>query len=174
MLEIRSALSAVPDTRLTFFQDPVRFEDALGRMTLFPSEFSVDDLEAIVERRFQEGPGKQHVQAGDYELCNTRNTRQVISASNGVGLLPGMNVRMAIVIKRSTSSGDLCPMPQCRSSNTESVSGGGRKWLVTLSLSRSNSSTNVIQLQLQCLVRPIEQQANMGKLLRARVTNRPV
>lgn len=113
-------------------------------MTLFPSEFSVDDLEAIIERRFQKGPGKQHVQAGDYELCNTRNTRQVISASDGVGLLPGMHVRMAIVIKRSTSSGDFCPMPRCRSSNTESVSGGGRKWLVTLSLSRSDPSTDVI------------------------------
>jgi hypothetical protein len=156
MLEIRSALLAAPDTRLTFFQDPVRFEDALGRMTLFPSEFSVIDREAIVERRFQEGPGKLHVQAGDYELCNTRNTSQVISASDGVGLLPGMKVRMAIVIKRSTSSGDLCPMPQCGSSNTESVSGGGRKWLVTHTLSRSDSSTDVIQLQLQCLVRPIK------------------
>lgn len=127
VIELRASIPSI-DTRHTFFQAPVKVEDALGRIFPVPSEYSFDDLEAIVQRRFRKGPGQRQVTAGDYEFYNARNTKQVISSDSGIGLLPGMNVTMAIYINRSASKDDYCPMPRCGSSDTSSVPGGGRTW----------------------------------------------
>jgi len=127
MVELRASIPSL-DTRHPFFQAPVKVEDALGRIFPVPSEYSFDDLEAIIQRRFRKDPGQKQVTAGDYELCNTRNTKQVIASDSGVGLLPGMSITMAIYLRRSASKDDCCPMPKCGSSRTSPVPGGGRTW----------------------------------------------
>ncbi len=53
MLEIRTSTRGI-DTRFTFFQDPVRVRDALGRVFAFPSELSIEALNAEVKARFKQ------------------------------------------------------------------------------------------------------------------------
>lgn len=127
VLELRSSITGL-ETRYTFFQAPCRVEDALGRIFPVPSEYSYSDLEAIIHRRFEEGPGSRLVRDGQYELCNTKNSKQTLSAKSHTGLLPGMSVTMAILLEESTRQDQHCPMPQCGSKATKTAPGGGRIW----------------------------------------------
>lgn len=58
VLEMRDSVRGI-DTRFTYFQAPVRVEDALGRVFPFPSACSVEALVAEIVVRFQQGPGKE-------------------------------------------------------------------------------------------------------------------
>ena len=127
---IRASMTTV-DVRHTFFQDPVRVEDALGRIWPFPSEYSVVELEAIVYQKFLGQPGEEEVKAGSYEIFNQRNHEQIISSEYSFGLLPGMNVRMAIVMQSDVSAKEpICPNASCDSSDIKEVSTGGYEWYV--------------------------------------------
>jgi hypothetical protein len=64
-----------PDLRYTWFQDPVKLEDALGRVIPVPSEYGYSKLEAIIKDQFKVGPGRQQVMDGDYEIFNTKNSK---------------------------------------------------------------------------------------------------
>ena len=116
LLELKTSLSV--DTRFTFFQDPVRVEDALGRVFPFPSECSIEALHAEIKARFREGPGELEVMLGKFEIFDARNTDQSITRSGHNVLLPGMFVNMALVFETTItkSMGIQCPMSQCGSS----------------------------------------------------------
>ncbi|THV53491.1 hypothetical protein BGAL_0049g00260 [Botrytis galanthina] len=138
--EIRGMLPSV-DTRFTYFQAPVKVEDALGRYFPMPSEYSFDDLRAIIHSRFKEGPGQYQVSSGNYEILNGKNRKQIISArccerygcyeTGGCrerrGFSPGSTLTMAVILAGVRNHRDkFCPMPRCGSRISSPVIGGGR------------------------------------------------
>ena len=130
VLELKSNVLGI-DTRFTYFQAPVKVEDALGRVFPFSSECSIEALDAEIRSRFQKGPGKIEVMAGDFELFNAKNADQVLTLSDGNRLLPGMSINMAIVLEKDEkefAEGDKCPMPRCNSRAFVEAIGGGRTW----------------------------------------------
>ena len=128
ILEIRSSLLLPPDTRWTHFQTPVKVEDALGRIFPVPSEYCLEELKMIIQHRFKEGPGHLQVAAGDYELFNTNNSKQIIDSTSRLALLPGQEITMAILIDQVIFNDHICPMPKWPSVKTRVVAGGGRCW----------------------------------------------
>ena len=127
VVELKNNLLGI-DTRFTYFQAPVKVEDALGRAFIFASECSIEALDAEIRSRFKNGPGKTEVMAGDFELFNAKNAEQVLTISEGNGLLPGMSINMAIVLEKEFAEGDKCPMPRCNSKTFVETVGGGRTW----------------------------------------------
>lgn len=127
VLELKSSVWGI-DTRFTYFQAPVRVEDALGRVFPFSSECSIEALDAEIRARFKEGPGKTKVLAGDFEIFNAKSTDQAITISGHNILVPGMSINMAIVLKTEFAEGDKCPMPHCVSTTFIEAVGGGRTW----------------------------------------------
>ena len=127
VLELKASVLSI-DTRFTFFQAPVRVEDALGRVFFFPSECSIEALDAEIRARFKQGPGKTEVLAGNFEIFNAKNADQVISVSGNSLLVPRMSINMAIVLGQAFSKGDKCPMPHCTSRTFVEAVGGGRTW----------------------------------------------
>lgn len=130
-LEIRASIAATPDLRWTFLQDPVIVEDALGRKFPIPSEYDFALLNAIIEHKFQDGPGAAQVAEGDYEVMDARNRVQILSV--GSPLSPGSSLTMAILIGKlldpnAVYTDESCPMPRCQSNTTTDFPGGGRQW----------------------------------------------
>lgn len=134
VLEIQSSLLS-PDIRWAHFQMPVKVEDALGRIFPVPSEYCLADLRNIIQHRFKEGPGHLQVAAGDYELFNTKNSKQNFNSRSHLALLPGQTITMAILIVQMIASDEICPMPKCQSEKTRAVAGGGRCWYALTSSS---------------------------------------
>lgn len=127
VLELRASISGI-DTRFTYFQAPVRVEDALGRVFPFASECSIEALNTEIKARFKTGPGKTEVMAGDFEIFDAKNTDQLLTLSGHNVLLPGMSINMAIVLEKEFAEGDKCPMPHCASKTFVEAVGGGRTW----------------------------------------------
>lgn len=127
VLELKTNALGI-DTRFTYFQAPVKVEDALGRVFPFSSECSFAALYAEINERFKQGPGRTEVMAGDFELFNPKNAKQVLTISDGSSLLPGMSINMAIVLEKEFPEGDKCPMPYCISKTFVEAVGGGRTW----------------------------------------------
>ena len=127
LLELKSNLLGI-DTRFTYFQAPVKVEDALGRVFTFSSECSIEALDTEIRSRFKKGPGKIEVKAGDFELFNAKNAKHVLTITDDNGLLPGMSINMAIVLEKEFAEGDKCPMPHCISKTFVEAVGGGRTW----------------------------------------------
>ncbi|OCL06463.1 hypothetical protein AOQ84DRAFT_410939 [Glonium stellatum] len=128
VLEIRSSLIAAPDARWSFFQAPLIVEDALGRKFPVPSEYNYELLNMIIKQKFRTGPGSLEIEAGNYEIFNTKNRRQPIRTD--AALLPGTGITMAILVSAvtATSSDEVCPMSRCQSNKTTIAPGGGRIW----------------------------------------------
>jgi hypothetical protein len=126
LLEIR--LSLPVDTRWTFFQAPYAFEDALGYRYPIPSEYDFESIQNIIKYRLRQSPAYREVVLGNYELFNTQNPKQVMSAH--MLTPPGTAITMAILLNKPNIPSDYCPMPHCRSDETQPVKGGGRNWLV--------------------------------------------
>ncbi len=103
-------------------------EDALGFKFPVPSEYDFHTLEAIIKHRFKDGPGSQEVKIGNYELVNRKNSSEVVTASSR--LLPGTNITMAVLLRGSGFSDNICPIRRCRSLKTAASPGGGRIWYV--------------------------------------------
>ena len=128
MLELRDNVLGI-DTRFTYFQAPVRVEDALGRVFPFPSECSVQALVSEIEFKFQEGPGKKEVMAGDFEIFNAKDTNQLFNISGHNIFVPGMSINMAIIFEKDLFGNvDKCPMPHCASRIFMEAIGGGKTW----------------------------------------------
>ncbi|MCJ1261586.1 hypothetical protein MMC22_001451 [Lobaria immixta] len=143
MRQPRSGLA--PDTQHTWFQQPVKFEDALGRVIPVPSEYnwgvsvlpastisavltSSQKINAIILDQFKVGPGHDKVLCGEYELFNTFDTRQILSGSELETLVPGMNVTMAFTIRKfEHQSVKECPRPGCRTREFRVLKTGGRR-----------------------------------------------
>ncbi|KAK0506962.1 hypothetical protein JMJ35_010662 [Cladonia borealis] len=104
----------------------IRVEDALGRVFAFPSECSIEALDAEIKARFKEGPGKTEVLAGSFEIFNAKDADQIIAISGRSVLVPRMSINMAIVLEKEFAEGDKCPMPHCASRTFVKAIGGGR------------------------------------------------
>jgi hypothetical protein len=107
---------------------PLKVEDALGRIFPVPSEYSLEELELIIQHRFREGPGHSQVAAENYELFNTKNNKQIIDSTSRLALLPGRSITMAILIGHESASDQICPAPRCHSEKTRVIAEGGRIW----------------------------------------------
>ena len=129
VLELRASARPL-DTRFTYFQEPVRVEDVLGRVFPFPSECSIEALDTEIKARFKHGPGKAEVMAEAYEIANAKDSKQVLTAANDATLLPGMSITMAIVVEKPSNESDQCP--SCPSRIFEKVICGGKIWCVPL------------------------------------------
>ena len=97
MLELRNSARG-PDTRFTYFQAPVRVEDAFGRVFPFPSECSPKALDAEIKTRFKEGISKgiskEAVMAGLYKIVDAKTNKQLLPLPGHDILLPGMSISM--------------------------------------------------------------------------------
>ena len=125
VLELKASVLSI-DTRFTFFQAPIRVEDALGRFFLFPSECSIEALDAEIKARFKEGPSKTKVLAGNFEIFNAKNVNQVITISGRSVLVPRMSINIAIILEKEFAEGDKCSMPHCASRTFVEAIGRGR------------------------------------------------
>ena len=102
------------DFKHTWFQEPIRFEDALGRLLPVPAEYSWSKLEAIILDQFRTGPGHDKVFAGEYELFDSNDPTLVLTSDTP--LRPALSVTMSIVVGRyDHSPHESCPKPGCRS-----------------------------------------------------------
>ncbi len=124
-----------PDIRHIWLQDPVRLEDPLGRYLPIPSEYSYGMMKAVIREQFRTGPGARRVRSGDYEIANSRNCQQLISEDTFTGLIPGMQLRMAVLLDGLLLPTDGCPMPNCGSQRYTDCRGGGKIWLGSTSYS---------------------------------------
>ena len=127
VLELKASVLSI-DTRFTFFQAPVRVEATLGRVFPFPSEFSIEALDAEIRAKFKEGPGKTEVLAGNFKIFNAKNADQVITVSDHSVLVPRMSINMAVILEKEFAEGDKYPMPHCASRTFVEAVGGGRTW----------------------------------------------
>ncbi|KAH0558470.1 hypothetical protein GP486_004875 [Trichoglossum hirsutum] len=112
-----------PDLRFTWAQDPCRLEDALGRVIVVPSEYEYSKLEAIIKDQFKVGPGKRQVMDGNYEIFNSKNSKELITESEWTSLLPGMWITMAIIVESASYEEQCCPL--CQSEASKKAFGGG-------------------------------------------------
>ncbi|CZR68156.1 uncharacterized protein PAC_18055 [Phialocephala subalpina] len=112
-----------PDLDHTWAQPPVKFEDALGRRFLIPSEYDWDKIEAVIQAQFKKGPGSAKVRSGDYELFYRRSGHSIME-SNFFGLIPGSYITMTIIIGRYQGQGLIsegCTRIGCRSSQIKMI-----------------------------------------------------
>lgn len=138
-----------PELRFTWFQEPVKFEDALGRIFPIPSEYngrvrhrimptqqlSIADcqcfqkVEAIMLDQFRDGIGYQKVSTGNYELFNSLDSSQIVTLSEDECLTPGLAITMAmIVFQFGFAISKRCPKRDCRSSKVAPNDAGGMTW----------------------------------------------
>ncbi|KAI9044346.1 uncharacterized protein KD926_000947 [Aspergillus affinis] len=92
-----------PDSRFTWVQEPIRFENALGNVMPIASESDWDILEAIILAQFSKELGRKKVFAGEYELFERSADPMYpmtlpVNATSYPRLRPGMRITMAIVI----------------------------------------------------------------------------
>lgn len=143
---VKNHTSPSPNLQHTWFQEPIRFEDALGRIIPIPSEYNwgvyssyvnlayraltqIQKLEAIIRDQFSNGPGSTKVLSAEYELFHTNNSSELISRSNFESLTPGMSITMAIIIGQyGEGSLERCPRPGCPAKESTSLQAGGKLW----------------------------------------------
>lgn len=120
------------DTGFSYFQPPLKVEDAFGQTFPFPSELTYRELDAVLKSRFREKAVSQQVDAGEYEVSNAKNSGQIINVGAFDALPPGMSVVMAVILTSSPVDGDECPNQGCTSRQSVAADGGGRRWYVSL------------------------------------------
>jgi uncharacterized coiled-coil protein SlyX len=117
-----------PDVHHAWFQPPVKFEDALGRVMPIASEYDYGMVAALIKEKFKAGPGARLVEGEKYELVNTRQSGFPITRENWTAFLPGAYVKMVFVLEKRFAEGEGCPMPRCVSRTFTEAVGGGRVW----------------------------------------------
>ena len=127
VLELRDGARGI-DTRFTYFQPPVRVEDALARVFPFPAECSVEALSCELRVRFREGACMEEVIAGSFEMFNSENEDQTLTISDRNGLVSGMSIKMVVILAIEVPDGEECPKPHCASEHFPEMVGGGRSW----------------------------------------------
>ncbi|KAL9114878.1 MAG: hypothetical protein Q9227_001121 [Pyrenula ochraceoflavens] len=114
------------DLSHTWLQKPVRLEDPFGRYLTIPSEYSFDMMQAVIKARFKVGPGARRIQLKHFEISNDRNSGQVLTGEHFTGLIPGMQLRMAVLLFELSKQTDQCPIPSCGSQILSDFPGGGK------------------------------------------------
>ena len=128
MLEKVGSGSHPPDLRHTWLQDPIRLEDPFGGYITIPSEYSFDMMEAVILARCKSGPGSRKIQMKEFEITNSRNSKQVFTQDRFTGFIPGMQLRMAILLYDLIAETDKCPIPTCGSRMLSECRAGGKIW----------------------------------------------
>ena len=113
---------------MTFFQDPYVVEDTFGFKFPVPAEYGLELLNNIIKWRFQGHDCYVEIQAGNYELFRSKDSTAVISTNTW--LPPGTAITMAIIVAGLKIQDQTCPMPNCGSTESIIVLGGGRQWYV--------------------------------------------
>lgn len=91
--------SRVP-RQISFFSEPVVFEDAIGRVFPIPLDLitSWESLEIVLTRKFENTPGAAKVRRGEYSLENRLTGRDVNRALAWEScLIPGQRIDMSVV-----------------------------------------------------------------------------
>ena len=127
VLELRDGARGI-DTRFTYFQPPVRVEDALARVFPFPAECSVEALSCEIKVRFREGACMEEVTAGSFEVFNSEDPDQILTISDRNGLVSGISIKMVVILAIEVPDREECPKPHCASEDFPEMVGGGRSW----------------------------------------------
>ena len=154
MTNLQSGRSSL-DTRHTWFQPPVRFEDAIGEVIPFARECDLHvsqqralaikglntdlkkDLKSLIRSRFEPRtgrdprPGYDKVLAEEYELFDSDESTLHITEAN-LGTIASRNgVTMAFIVGQFRIDPfqlDQCPKPGCRSTRLSQLQAGGKLW----------------------------------------------
>ncbi|PQE06220.1 kinetoplast-associated kap protein [Rutstroemia sp. NJR-2017a BBW] len=113
-----------PDTRHTWLQEPMRWEDAYGRVSPIPVEFDYAMMEGALRGKFRKGRGKKLVERNQWQLFDPSSPRAIYSAENWEPF-PGMKITMAMIIPQSDDQ-MVCPRLNCSSKSYTDSLGGGR------------------------------------------------
>ncbi|PQE03553.1 kinetoplast-associated kap protein [Rutstroemia sp. NJR-2017a BVV2] len=147
VLWIRTRLSE-PDTRHTWLQEPMRWEDAYGRVFPIPVEFDYAMMEGALRGKFREGRGKKLVERNQWQLFDPSSPRAIYSAENWEPF-PGMKITMAMIIPQSDDQ-MVCPRLNCSSKSYAHSLGGGRicseckTWFDSLPKSSPQKITEIV------------------------------
>lgn len=128
ILEKMALQGPPPDSRHTWLQDPIRLEDLFGRYITIPSDFSFEMMEAVILAKCKAGPSARKIRSRQYEISNSRNSNQLITKERFTGFIPGMYLRMAILIYGENIQTDRCPILTCGSRMLSDDCGGGKTW----------------------------------------------
>jgi hypothetical protein len=126
VLIIARMMQVLPRAISLMRQDCIRFEDALGRVqNLQYQQFQYWPIfEAMVKTQFEGVPGYGKILRRQYTLmCPGLHGQQLVAASWGQHVFPGMTVFMAVDVKVPDFHDDRCP--KCSRSNTSSHSATG-------------------------------------------------
>ena len=128
-------LSLKPDIAHSWFQPPIRFEDALGQIISLPFEYDYHDLDSLILSWFQprtdgmSKAGLSEVQARAYEPFDSTNSKRLITSANYADVkTPGMGITMGFVVGIFfLQHGGLiyCPRPGCTSKQLKPHRSGG-------------------------------------------------
>ncbi|GJN70802.1 hypothetical protein VFPFJ_08686 [Purpureocillium lilacinum] len=117
-----------PNASHTWFQDPIRFEDALGRVFPIPSEYSWSKVHAIIQDQFATGPGSQKVKSREYLLYNSLDMRRPLPQQHA-HLPPGMAMTMTFILGTyGPRAPETCPRIECMSLQSVDDGLGTRFW----------------------------------------------
>ena len=121
VLELRDGARGI-DTRFTYFQPPVRVEDALCRVFPFPAECSVEALSCELRSRFS---CMEEVKAGSFKMYSCGNPDQIVTISDRTGLVSGMSIKMSVILPIELPDWEECSKPH----NVDNFQVcGGRNW----------------------------------------------
>ncbi|KAI8941307.1 hypothetical protein NX059_002534 [Plenodomus lindquistii] len=123
VMDIRNSSTPEIDTRMTWFQAPLRVEDALGLKFPVPSEYDYDMLDTIIRRRFKYGIGSRNVEAGNYEICRATRRSEAVTANSNI--LPGTSLVMVVLVSTSCTYNYTCPVSSCHSTDILPCPRGG-------------------------------------------------
>lgn len=154
-----------PDLRYTWLQEPVRLEDPLGRYIPIPSEYSFGMMEVVIVERCKAGPGARKIAKGQYQISNARNSNQIISKSRFTGLIPGLQLRMAVFMYEVDTQTGRCPVLMCGSSNVIRQRGRGQDMVCLIHFVRATLSTRLTTKSDVCKIwfSPESKESERGK-----------
>jgi hypothetical protein len=96
-LEIKGSISP-PDPRFSHFQQPFKFEDAIGNVYPIPLEYGFEQFKANIEFKLKGTLIHDNIMNGDYELCTATDGNYAISPTNYTTLRPGTSIVMRMTL----------------------------------------------------------------------------
>jgi hypothetical protein len=77
----------------------ITVEDVYGCSHRFPSEFTVEMVDAILRVKLKNIPARSDIILGNYELSNSKNSKQILRRSSPLQLDAGTRLIMAMIIE---------------------------------------------------------------------------
>lgn len=91
--------------------------------------YSMQKVRAIISEHFSRGPGSDKVKAGEYLLYDVLNDNEELNLQDTELLIPGMSIRMSLVVGRYESVlRNRCPKAGCKSTTITQDHGQGNSW----------------------------------------------